>query len=242
MGRTGLCHDINDPKECQGGRRLYTTAYGDSICDCPVGQYPFPNSTRDDCVSLFTQGKSKPIEYHMQTNLPEMSWKGPCPDEHVVTISQGGRLFCGPAECQSFKSPMMQQLVPTEKGDCYALGSQGFCANNSQVLGYDIFKRQLQCVNIISLITSPKQNGSSNRRASESRNPLHSSRKAKLKLDQENVLINTRSKTQERRRQDNGGIFQFPGSNVSAKIDLLLQPCRTGARQGVNHKCTNPLV
>ncbi|EFX63899.1 hypothetical protein DAPPUDRAFT_334841 [Daphnia pulex] len=122
VGRTGLCHDINDPNECQGGRRLYTTAYGDSICDCPVGQYPFPNNTLDDCVSLFTQG--------------------PCPDKQVVTISQGGRLFCGPAECQSFKSPM-QQLVPTEKGDCYALGSQGFCANNSQVLGYDIFKRQL---------------------------------------------------------------------------------------------------
>lgn len=159
----------------------------------------------------------------------------------MVTISQGGRLFCGPAECQSFKSPM-QQLVPTVKGDCYALGSQGFCANNSQVLGYDIFKRQLQCVNIISLITSPKQNGSSNKRVSESRNPLHSSRKVQLKLDQENVLINTRSKTEERRRQDNGGIFQFPGSNVSAKIDLLLQPCRTGARQGVNHKCANPLV
>nr|CAH0105579.1 unnamed protein product [Daphnia galeata] len=183
VGRTGLCHDVNDANQCQGGRRLYTTAYGDSICDCPIGQYPFPNSTKDDCVSLFTQG--------------------PCPDEQVVTISQGGRLFCGPSECRS-ANDLQQQLVPTEKGECYALGSQGFCSNNSQVLGYDIFKRQLRCV--------------------------------------DKFALKTRSKIEEKRRQDNRGIFRFPESPVVMTIDFLLQPCRTGARQGVNHKCANPLV
>jgi hypothetical protein len=55
VGRDGLCHDILDTKECRGGRRLYYSAYGDPICDCPVGQYPFP-SEEDDCVPLFTQG------------------------------------------------------------------------------------------------------------------------------------------------------------------------------------------
>ena len=128
---------------------------------------------------------------------------GPCPDEKVVTISQGGRLFCGPSECRS-ANDLQQQMVPTEKGECYALGSQGFCSNNSQVLGYDIFKRQLRCV--------------------------------------EQFATETRSQTEERRRQDNRGIFRFPESPVAMTIDFLLQPCRTGARQGVNHKCANPLV
>jgi hypothetical protein len=57
VGRDGLCHDIDDPKECQGGRRLYYTAYGDPICDCRIGQFPFPQP-ENDCVPLFTQGKS----------------------------------------------------------------------------------------------------------------------------------------------------------------------------------------
>lgn len=56
VGRTGLCHDINDPLECQGGRRLYYTAYGDPICDCPIGKYPFPNP-KDNCVALFSRGE-----------------------------------------------------------------------------------------------------------------------------------------------------------------------------------------
>lgn len=63
VGRTGLCHDVNDPLECQGGRRLYYTAYGDPICDCPIGQYPFPDSTKDDCVSLFSRGNTKYYQY-----------------------------------------------------------------------------------------------------------------------------------------------------------------------------------
>ena len=164
-----------------------------------------------------------------------MSCKGPCPHHQVVTISQGGRLVCGPAECQSVNTiGNLKQLVPTEKGECYALGSQGFCAKKSQALGYDIFNRQLQCVNVSSL-NSP--NSSSNRRVSNSSN--HSSMN---KLDHEKLLIKTRNKTPGSRRQDNRGIFQFPGSSVATKIDFLLQPCRTGARQGVNHKCTNPLV
>ncbi len=58
VGRDGLCHDIFDTKECRGGRRLYYSAYGDPICDCPIGQYPFP-SEDDDCVPLFTQGTVK---------------------------------------------------------------------------------------------------------------------------------------------------------------------------------------
>ena len=58
VGRDGLCHDIYDPIDCRGGRRLYYTAYGDPICDCPIGQYPFPGPD-DDCFSIFKRGNRK---------------------------------------------------------------------------------------------------------------------------------------------------------------------------------------
>jgi hypothetical protein len=59
VGRDGLCHEIEDaPDECPGGRRLYYTAFGDPVCDCPLGQFPFPGP-RDDCVPLFIQGNKE---------------------------------------------------------------------------------------------------------------------------------------------------------------------------------------
>jgi len=51
----GLCHDVDDALECSGGRRHFYTAYGDPICDCSIGSYPFPGPT-DACVRLFTRG------------------------------------------------------------------------------------------------------------------------------------------------------------------------------------------
>ena len=42
VGRDGLCHNDDDTSECSGGRKLFYSAYGDPICDCPMGQYPFP--------------------------------------------------------------------------------------------------------------------------------------------------------------------------------------------------------
>nr|CAH0105206.1 unnamed protein product [Daphnia galeata] len=65
VARTGLCHDIYDKSECTGGRRLYYSPYGDPVCGCPIGSYPYPNP-RDDCVPLFTQG--------------------PCPNGQVITM------------------------------------------------------------------------------------------------------------------------------------------------------------
>ena len=54
-GEDGLCHDVYDALECRGGRRFYYTAFGDPICDCPIGQVPFPRPS-DPCVPLFTRG------------------------------------------------------------------------------------------------------------------------------------------------------------------------------------------
>ncbi len=54
VGEDGLFHDSESPFACRGGRKQYYTAYGDPICDCQLGQYPFPE-VNDDCVTLFTQ-------------------------------------------------------------------------------------------------------------------------------------------------------------------------------------------
>ncbi|XP_057374681.1 uncharacterized protein LOC130695555 [Daphnia carinata] len=225
VGRTGLCHDINDPLECQGGRRLYYTAYGDPICDCPIGQYPFPNP-KDNCVALFS--------------------RGPCPAEQVMTISQGGRLFCAPAECPAVNGvdDSLQQLVPNGKGECFALGSTGPCSA-SQLLGYDVFERQLECVNTTDP-SSPYFSLSSQERGLIDRAILDALLLHQFHPDDNDLQFEliqqakrgiSKSKIQ---RQDatTAGIFQLP----SSLPDPLLQPCRTGARQGENFKCTNPLI
>ncbi|XP_032781080.2 uncharacterized protein LOC116919237 isoform X1 [Daphnia magna] len=225
VGRTGLCHDINDPLECQGGRRLYYTAYGDPICDCPIGKYPFPNP-KDNCVALFS--------------------RGPCPAGQVMTISQGGRLFCTPDECPVIngENDSLQQLVPNDKGDCFALGSVGPCSA-PQLLGYDIFERQLECVNITDPSSpyfplSSQEGGLIDRIMLEAfmsyqfhpdDNDLHFglSQQAKRGIIKRKI---------QRQDANTAGIFQLPSSLPYP----LLQPCRTGARQGENFKCTNPLI
>ncbi|XP_046462657.1 uncharacterized protein LOC124208816 [Daphnia pulex] len=224
VGRTGLCHDVNDPLECQGGRRLYYTAYGDPICDCPIGQYPFPDSTKDDCVSLFSQGS--------------------CPNRQVLVITEDGRLNCEPLECQSINGGddgRFQQLVPDEKGTCFALGSRGPCSS-TQLLGYDIFKRQLQCV------VDPFSPESS---ASQQNELVDAVENKELYLQDYiserigwieyliTLSLIQRSKLMEPiERQDTAGILQLPSSSP----DSLLQPCRSGARSDNNFKCANPLV
>ncbi|EFX73214.1 hypothetical protein DAPPUDRAFT_110008 [Daphnia pulex] len=224
VGRTGLCHDVNDPLECQEGRRLYYTAYGDPLCDCPIGQYPFPDSTKDDCVSLFS--------------------RGPCPNRQVLVITEDGRLSCESLECQSINGGddgRFQQLVPDEKGTCFALGSRGPCSS-TQLLGYDIFKRQLQCVvDPFSPESSPSQ-----------QNELVDGAENKELFSQDYIseriewieylisisLLQRRYLMEPIERQDNAGILQLP----SSLPDSLLLPCRTGARSDNNFKCANPLV
>ncbi|XP_046445779.1 uncharacterized protein LOC124195428 isoform X1 [Daphnia pulex] len=214
--RDGLCHDIYDPGECQGGRRLYYTAYGDPICDCPIGQYPFPHP-HDNCVPLFTQG--------------------PCQDGYVVSINQDGRLGCTPAECESTDGKdFLQQLVLANKA-CYVLGSRGPCSTTSQLLGYDIFKRRLQCVNLLDPFSPYFSWHEENNLLDSIYNHLH------LESDEFRTSLvyqslEGRNDTLRRQGANTAGIFQFPSSSP----ETLLNPCRTGARQGTNYKCTNPLV
>jgi len=105
-----------------------------------------------------------------------------------------------------------------------------------------VFKRQLQCVvDPFSPESSPSQqnelvHGAENKQ-------LYSQDYISERIDWIEYLISIsllqRSKLMEpMERQDTAGILQLP----SSLPDPLLQPCRTGARQGDNFKCANPLV
>lgn len=163
-----------------------------------------------------------------------------------MTISQGGRLFCTPDECPAIngENDSLQQLVPNDKGDCFALGSVGPCSA-SQLLGYDIFERQLECVNITDP-SSPYFPLSSQEGGLIDRIMLEALMSYQFHPDDNDLhfgLIQQAKRGIIKRkiqRQDatTAGIFQLP----SSLPDPLLQPCRTGARQGENFKCTNPLM
>jgi hypothetical protein len=128
VGRDGLCHDADDRFECRGGRKLFYTAYGDPICDCPLGQFPFPKP-RDNCVSLFTQG--------------------PCPQGEIVAINNAtGLLRCLPDKCggiirrQGIEAAAAEQtqllLLQADNGRCYPFGSS-FSNNSSSIFDWVVY-------------------------------------------------------------------------------------------------------
>ena len=162
----------------------------------------------------------------------------------MVTLSQGGRLFCTPDECQASNisnSNSSMSFIPSDKGPCQAIGSRGTCSS-VQFLGYDVFKRQLQCTNVTDP-TSPYFSFLRERRFDKkifSQMPQIERKQRKIDVPVKTVHQNLLIKTNDtnNRRQGTFGIFQVP-SSVS---NSLLQPCRPGVRNGFNQKCTNPLV
>ncbi len=162
----------------------------------------------------------------------------------MLVITEDGRLNCEPLECQSINGGddgRFQQLIPDEKGTCFALGSRGPCLS-TQLLGYDIFKRQLQCV--VDPLSPESSSSQPNELVDAAENKeLYSQDYISERIDWIEYLITLslmqRNKLMEPvERQDNAGILQLP----SSLPDSLLQPCRSGARQGDNFKCANPLV
>ena len=146
VGRTGLCHDDDDPiGECRGGRKLFYTAYGDPICDCPPGHFPYP-SPRDDCLALFTQG--------------------PCRDGLVLSLSSStGEFICsldGQQQQQTSRSERddddviigdaeVSRLLPADNGLYYPLGSTGPC-RPSFLFDFDVFQLKTKCTSAPNLL------------------------------------------------------------------------------------------
>ncbi len=166
---------------------------------------------------------------------------GPCPLGQVVAISRTGNIRCTPAECQF--NPNLP-LAPYGDGFCYALGSLGPCRNQSfQLFGYDVFRRRSTCANVATF-DSPYF-------VSEQEEVFLTNIFSQLLPDYDDyrvILVNDPQSSVGRRnwnatsirRQgvNTAGVFQFPASLQ----DPLLNPCRPGARNGNNYKCTNPLV
>ena len=154
-----------------------------------------------------------------------------------MTIRPDGSLGCTPAECQSIDGgDQSLQLVKAEDGECYSLGTQRPCPSTTQLLGYDIFKRQIECVNIQDpsspYLFSPQEDAF----LDSVYNQLHP------EYDDFRVFLIDKSLVERndtvQRKQDTFGVFQLP----NALPDSLLNPCRPGARRGLNYKCSNPLV
>ena len=242
VNRDGLCHDADDPFECgRGGRKLFYTAYGDPICDCPTGYFPFPGP-RDDCVALFT--------------------RGPCRRGEIVTVNNStGALICSrndkcgidsvnnrqlkmkrkKNQIISRRQQLKQQLIPADDGLCYLLGSSGPCPTVSLTFDYDVFKLSWSCVNV-SLAAADDD---------ESDDAIYNQIPDVIEREYDFYRIvlvyGNRHESNHRRRGSSqqlidrkqgvltSGVFQVP----AALPDPLLNPCRPGAKQGNNFKCSN---
>ncbi len=166
--------------------------------------------------------------------------KGPCPSGQVVAISSSGSLRCTPNECQSGRRTgkflkQQRQLFRNQDGLCYALG--GTCPSSTssrQFYGYNVFRRQGECIDT----TRPD----SPYFASKEEDDFLAITFNQIFPEYDQFPVFLGSMNQRRNGSDTGdrrqdetntsGIFQLPGS--------LLNPCRSGARNGNNFKCTTP--
>lgn len=183
---------------------------------------------------------------------------GPCPCGQVLTIDSWSDLNCAPSQCLEERddpSPYVKQMVPTKNGKCYELGSIGPCSSydsKSQLLGYDIYKRQLECVDM--------SNSSSLYFSSDEENELidsvydqfypeydffriwlvyqslHLEEAVKPCKKKKKKIRNSAASSyrRQRRKSHTLRVFQIPGGKIP-----LLNPSRPGRGLG---KGTNPIV
>ncbi|XP_045127132.1 uncharacterized protein LOC123513823 isoform X2 [Portunus trituberculatus] len=125
-----LCHDVNEPGICPGNRRLYLTAYGTAVCDCPEGMFPGPN---DSCYFLYE--------------------KAYCNRGFVLQFDRNSKtLTCRPDPCSHVNSQLWPNDLPyaprPKDGFCYQFNEQGPC-KAGQRFGYDTDKLEATCVSLM---------------------------------------------------------------------------------------------
>lgn len=152
--------------------------------------------------------------------------KGPCQDGHVVAIDPTKTLRCTPKKCNGRRS-------------CghHNLGLRGSCSA-SGLYTYDVFRGRPTCANIYagdSPYFKPIQEIQTLDAAYNQHSPG-----AALYSSTRQHLTGEAGEVKDIKRQDSntGGILQ-----VSSALpdDALLNPCRPGAKNGNNLKCTNPI-
>jgi len=157
----------------------------------------------------------------------------------VVAIGQtGDNLQCTPSQCPLNGNENVP-LVPFEDGRCYPLGSQRPCRSQPfQLLGYDVFERRAVCVNVTA-IGSPyfeveEEIDQIDTNINKDYNQLLS------KYDDFRVSFFAIKPAGKRQGDAHvTGLFHLM-SNFPK--DPLLNPCRSGARNRNNYKCTNPIL
>ena len=137
--------------------------------------------------------------------------------------------------CQPSPCPGNRPMIVVGDGFCYELGTRGPCSGN-QLLGYDIFSNRSGCVDVTDE-QSPYFISQEERKQLELRyNQIY------VFDDFTFQVLNRGIRRWFNRRQGLGfgsaGIFRLP----TFVPDPLLAPCRPGARNGNNYKCTNPLM
>ena len=159
-----------------------------------------------------------------------------------MAISRTGTIQCSPAECQ-FNGSL--PLAPYRDGFCYSLGSKGPCQREPlKLFGYDVFRQKSLCVDDTALpYFVSEQEANFLDRIFVHLLPEFDDYKVSLVNDVQNTprpfrRRNWNATSIRRQGANTAGIFQLSGSF----LDPLLNPCRPGARNGNNYKCTNPLV
>lgn len=181
------------------------------------------------------------LSIHISLDL----YKGPCPQDKVVSVSSSGELECGSNTCPSldrYYQDFLLQLVPAKEskiigsdddddGYCYALGTRGPCSPY-ELFGYNIFRAEGQCLNTEDPTTPYFSSPEENDILDELYN--HTSEEPAKK----SVTFFRSQHLSRNRRQSSFGIIQQTSSIPTS----LLNPCQLGNRNGINFKCTNPLV
>ena len=239
VGRGGLCHDVDDPLgvACSGGRRLYYTAYGDPICDCPVGRFPFP-TPRDDCRPLFTQGDdggSFSYSFFLNNlNFLFFNRSLPCGRGQVLTLSRStGQLVCRKDKCARMRNELHRQLLPSigDSSTCHVLGSRCKPIYGGQkkeptpstvLFGFDVFELKSRCYEVPTpfLVAGSKE------------------------MEELDLAFPSfgNGRNEIRTKWSSSSFVLMKKYDAIVGDLLLLNPCRLGARNGNNFKCSNPVV
>ena len=143
---------------------------------------------------------------------------------------QSGALGCSPAaQCLPSSNDPSKRLAPARDGFCYDLGSRGPCSS-TQFFAFDVFSLTSRCFDARSssspYFTSAKEDAF-----------LSNTFDALYVYDFYRVHL-VQQANNKRQDANTAGLFQIPASLP----EPLLNPCRPGARNGNNLKCTNPLV
>ncbi|XP_047498048.1 uncharacterized protein LOC125045047 [Penaeus chinensis] len=123
-----LCHNLNEPDLCPGNRRLYVTASGMAVCDCPEGTFPGPD---DQCYYLYEQA------FCYKGNVMQF-------DNETKTLT------CRPDPCRDANKYLWPDDLPyAPRGDgyCYQFNTRGPCKFGER-FGFDTDKLEATCVSL----------------------------------------------------------------------------------------------